>query len=194
MELDTELITITVGNINRVPFLDPLGSQEVLEDQLLTFTVNATDPDGDSFILSADNLPSGSSFDPQTGTFSWTPSLSQAGNYVVTFKATDSGTPFETGTLDVIITVGDNPTPTEQVENIITTVVDYDFPTNVENSYLANLKKVAAFIEQGKIQPAINQLNAFIEKVEEDYQNGEISQEVRDNLINLAQTLLNDLQ
>ena len=194
MELDTELITITVGNVNRAPVFDPLGSQEVLEEQLLTFNVNATDPDGDAFVLSAENLPSGSSFDSQAGTFSWTPTLSQAGNYVVTFKTTDNGAPFETGTLEVAITVGDNPTPTEQADNISTTVVNYDFPTNVENSYLANLKKVATFIEQGKIQPAINQLNAFISKVNADYANGIISQEEHDNLIALAQALLNDLQ
>lgn len=194
IELDTELITITVGNINRAPLFDPIGSQEVLEDTQLTFTVHTTDPDGNTVTLSAENLPQGATFDSQIGAFSWKPTLSQEGNYIVTFKATDNGTPSETGTVDVAITVGDNPTPTEQAETIITTVIEANLPTNTENSYLANLKKIPPFIEQGKIQPAINQLNAFITKVEEDYTNGEISQEVYDTLINLANNLLADLQ
>lgn len=156
--------------------------------------VSATDPDGNGITLSATNMPTGASFDPQTGVFSWTPTLSQAGNYVVTFKATDTGNLPETGTIDVAITVGNNPTPTEQAENLVNIVVAYNFPTNVENSYLANLKKVGKFIEEGKIQPAINQLNVFIAKVEEDYTAGIITQSERDNLVGLAQALLQDLQ
>lgn len=193
--LDTELITISVGDVNRAPVFDPTGSQEVLENHALTFTVNATDPDGDTATLSATNLPTGASFDPQTGAFSWTPTLSQAGNYVVTFNATDDGAPVEIGHIDVPITVGDSPTPTEQAENIVDTVVTtYDFPTNIENSYLSNLKKVASFIEDGQINAARNQLNAFITKVNTDYAAGTITKAIRDNLVGLAQALLADLQ
>lgn len=194
IELDLELITITVGDINRAPVFDPIGPQEVLENELLTFTVSATDPDGDNFTLSATNMPSGASFDSQTGNFSWTPNLSQEGVYVVTFEATDDGTPVETGSIDVVITVGDNPTPTEQAENLVNTVIAYNFPTNLENSYLANLKKVEKFIEEGKINAAISQLQAFINKVNTDYSAGTITQAVHDNLINLAQALIADLQ
>lgn len=194
MELDMESITITVGGVNRAPIFDPIGSQEVLENELLTFTVSATDPDGDSVTLSASNLPTGASFDPQTGIFSWTPSLSQADTYVVKFHAADNGVPVETGHTDVPITVGDNPTPTEQAQDLVNIVVTYNFPTNVENSYLANLKKVEKFIEEGKIEAAINQLNAFIDKVETDYSEGIITQAERNNLVNLAQALIDDLQ
>jgi hypothetical protein len=195
IELATELITITVGDINRAPVFEQIGSQEVLENTLLTFTVSATDPDGDGFILSATNLPTGASFDPATGVFSWTPSLIQEGVYVVTFNATDNDASSETGTIDVAITVGDNPTPTEQADNIVDTVVTtYDFPTNVDNSYLSNLKKVSIFIDNGQINAAINQLNAFITKVNTDFNAGIITQAVRDNLVGLAQALLADLQ
>jgi uncharacterized protein YcnI len=194
MELDVELITITVGNVNRAPVFDAVGSQEVLENELLTFTVTATDPDGDGFTLAAVNLPAGASFDPQTGVFSWTPTLSQEGVYTVTFNATDDGAPVETGSTDVVITVGDNPTPPEQADNLVDTVIGYDFPTNVENSYLANLKKVKTFIEEGKVQAAINQLEAFINKAENDFANGTITQAIRDDLVGLAEALIADLQ
>lgn len=195
IELDTELISITVGDINRPPEFDPILPQEVQEEGQLSFTVNATDPDGNSFTYSVENLPAGASFDQQTGVFSWTPTLSQSGPYLVTFGATDDGDPVEVGSIDVPITVGDNPTPTEQAEEIVDTVIDtYDFPTNVENAYLSNLKKVELFIAEGKIQPAINQLNAFINKVESDYAQGTITQAIRDDLIGRAQALLADLQ
>ncbi len=194
MGLDTELITITVGGVNRAPVFGAIGSQEVLENTPLTFTLTATDPDGDGVTLSSTNLPTGASFNSQTGVFSWTPTLAQSGSYVVTFSATDDGSPSETGTIDVAITVGDDPTPTEQAENLVDAVIGYNFSTNIENSYLANLKKVAKYIEDGKIQPAINQLNAFITKVEQDYTAGTISQAVRDNLVRLTQALLADLQ
>lgn len=192
--LDVKNITITVGGVNRAPVFEPVGSQEVLENDLLTFTVNATDPDGDSFTLATTDIPTGATFNSQSGTFSWTPNLSQQGNYVVTFNATDTGIPVEIGQTEVSITVGDNPTPVEQAQNLVSVIVTYDLPTNVENSYLANTKKVEIFIEQGKIQPAINQLDAFIDKVEQDYSAGIITLGERNNLVNLAQALIADLQ
>lgn len=195
MELDTELITITVGGVNRAPEFDPTVSpQEVIENVQLNFSVQATDPDEDSVTLSVTNLPSGASFNTLTGAFSWTPTLSQSGHYIVTFNATDDGSPVEIGTIDVVITVGDDPTPTEQSDDLNTTVIEYNLPNNVENSYLSNLKKVTIFIEGGQIQAAINQLNAFISKVQSDYSNSTITQTVRDDLVGKAQALLADLQ
>lgn len=190
MELAMELITITVGNVNRAPVFTPVGTQEVLENTALSFAVAATDPDSDAVILAATNTPTGATFNQSTGVFSWIPSLTQAGVYVVTFVATDNGMPIEQATLDVVITVGDNPTPVEQSVALVNTVVNYALPTNVENSYLANLKKVEKFIEDGKVASAINQLNAFISKVENDYNNGVITQAERDYLVGVAQQLI----
>jgi hypothetical protein len=113
----------------------------------------------------------------------------------VTFIATDDGSPTESATLDIVITVGDNPTPTEQAEDIVDEVVnDPNLPQNSENSYLANLNKVAIFIENGQIQAAINQLNAFIQKVETDYTQSNITLAQRDQFVALAEALIEDLQ
>jgi hypothetical protein len=52
---------------------------------------------------------------------------------------------------------------------------------------------VPKFIEEGKITSAINQLNAFIQKVQQDKVSGLISQAEADQLIALANALKSDL-
>jgi hypothetical protein len=44
------------------------------------------------------------------------------------------------------------------------------------------------------IQLAINQLNAFINKVEQDYAHNDITLAQRDQFVGLAQTLIDDFQ
>ena len=76
--------------INRPPVLDAIGNRSVNEGQLLTFTVTASDPDGDALTYSASNLPSGANFNTTTHVFSWTPAYGQAGSYPnVHFAVTD---------------------------------------------------------------------------------------------------------
>lgn len=78
-------------SINRPPVLDVVGNRTVDEGQLLTFAVSATDPDADTLVYSASNLPSGASFSPVTKIFSWNPTHSQAGSYSnVRFSVSDS--------------------------------------------------------------------------------------------------------
>ncbi len=190
IELAVELVTVTVGDVNRAPVFAPLSAQQVLENAPLSFTVFATDPDGDTVSLMATSAPSGATFNALTGLFSWTPGLMQAGVCVVIFVATDNGLPVEQAMIDVVITVGDDPTPVEQAAAIVGVVVGYNFPTNIENSYLANLKKVENFIQNGQVTSALNQLNAFIVKVNADYGRSIITQVVRDNLLAMAQLLI----
>ena len=87
---DSESVTITVGNVNQAPVLDPIGSKSVNELSLLEFTISASDADSDPVTYSATGLPTGAAFDPATGNFSWTPDVSQQGNHIVTFYANDS--------------------------------------------------------------------------------------------------------
>lgn len=188
MELDVELITITVGDVNRAPEINNPGPQEVLENTPLTFSISATDPDGDDVTVTTTDLPTGATFNGST--FTWTPTLTQEGIYTITFTATDDGAPNESSITEVVITVGDNPTPTEQAEDLVDSVITIDIPQNVENSYLANLLKVGQFIEDGKITAAVNQLNAFITKVNQDRQQGILTQAEADVLIEMAERLI----
>ncbi len=74
---------------NQPPVLDEIGNKSVNENSLLSFSVNATDGNGDTITYTAQNLPSGATFSNKT--FSWTPSYQQANTYQVTFIASDGG-------------------------------------------------------------------------------------------------------
>lgn len=70
------------------------NSTNVTEDQLNEFNLTATDPDGDKVTYGYyDSLPSGSSFNSNTGIFSWTPDYDN-NDTNITFYAKDNQTPF----------------------------------------------------------------------------------------------------
>jgi hypothetical protein len=70
----------------------------------LSFSLSASDPDGDFLVYTASNLPPGATFDSQTGRFSWTPGYDQAGIYNVHFEVSDGSL---TDAEDITITVND---------------------------------------------------------------------------------------
>ncbi|HEU4437410.1 MAG TPA: Ig-like domain-containing protein, partial [candidate division Zixibacteria bacterium] len=87
---DSEVVTITVNNVNRAPVLNAIGAKSTNENQLLQFRISASDPDLTTPVLSAVGLPSGATVVDSlngAGSFSWTPSFTQAGSYNVTFIA-----------------------------------------------------------------------------------------------------------
>jgi len=88
LDTDSEAITMTVNGTNRAPVLTGIGDKSVSESAQLTFTVSATDPDGDTLAYSVQNLPVGALFIGNT--FTWTPTYDQAGSHQVTFIVTDS--------------------------------------------------------------------------------------------------------
>ncbi len=104
---DSEQFSITVGDVNRPPVLNPIGNQTIDEGDTLSFTVTASDPDGDDYEFTISNSPAGASFDPDTGEFIWTPLPDEAGDYVVTFTVMDDGVPSEDDSETVTITVND---------------------------------------------------------------------------------------
>lgn len=79
---------------------DPNGTIYTVQEGLgVSFSVNTSDADaGNVIILNSAGIPSGATFTtplPSSGnpvgtTFNWTPSIGQAGAYVITFSATDS--------------------------------------------------------------------------------------------------------
>jgi C1A family cysteine protease len=74
---------------NAPPVLQAVPDFGVEEGQLLTFTLSATDNDGDPLEFIADNLPEGAILDPASGAFSWTPTYTQSGVYPVRFRVSD---------------------------------------------------------------------------------------------------------
>lgn len=100
--------------VNHAPVLTSIGSKTVNENSILTFTINATDPDGNALTYSATGLPSGATFNASSRTFTWTPGTGTAGNYNVTFTVKDNATPPMSASEKVAITV--NPTPLQNCE------------------------------------------------------------------------------
>jgi hypothetical protein len=107
---DSEEITITVGDVNRPPVLDPIGNRLLNEGEAFSIVISANDPDVDSLAFTANNLPDGASLTDQgdgTALFGWTPAYTQAGNHSVEFVVTDDGVPAASDREEVILTVGE---------------------------------------------------------------------------------------
>ncbi len=143
---DFEAITVTVAEVNATPVVVSPGNQAVDELTALAFTVTATDADipanTRAWSLDAGN-PAGSTIHATTGAFSWTPAEVQGpGSYPVTIRATDNGTPAQSGTAAITITVSEvNAAPAlaaigaRTVNELVTlsftaTATDTDLPTN----------------------------------------------------------------
>ena len=95
-----------VSLANNIPVLDPIGDKTVAVGSELSFTVHATDLDGDDITYSKDVAKG--DLDSSTGTYSWTPKKGDIGTHVVTISSYDGngGTDSKTAT---IIVVGDVP-------------------------------------------------------------------------------------
>ncbi len=102
---NSEEVTITIGNVNRPPEIDPIGNLSGFENEYLGVKITAKDPDNDGLSYGASDLPQGASFDPDTQIFSWTPGQGDAGTYNVSFNVTDNGTPPLADSQTISITV-----------------------------------------------------------------------------------------
>ncbi len=95
-----KLTTTEVANIdhdwidNQAPvFTLPSYSETTAKTgEELTFSVKATDADGETITLGVKEgtLPEGAAFDPATGVFQWTPQEEQTGSHSIVFTAADA--------------------------------------------------------------------------------------------------------
>ncbi len=76
---------------NRAPALTSPGNRTVTVGSALTFTLQATDADGDALTYGATGLPAGGTLNAATGAFAWTPTSTQVGAFSMTFTVTDAG-------------------------------------------------------------------------------------------------------
>lgn len=77
------------ASTNNAPVFSELAQQVTNVNTELSFTVTATDIDGDSLIYSSVSLPDGAVFTAGTATFTWTPDYDQSGNYNAEFSVSD---------------------------------------------------------------------------------------------------------
>jgi len=120
----------------------------VYENELLSFTVSATDDDINATItysISGEIVSLGANIDPTTGLFSWTPATGTAGMYIVTFIATANG---ETD---------------EDTVTIIVRAVNKNDLINTINSAKTKIESAASGTEIGQYpQSAINAFQTAI--------------------------------
>ncbi len=90
--IDSEVVEITVIDVDQPPVLDSIGPKTVAEGETLKFRVHATDVDSDSLVLSAAPLPEHATFVDSgngAGLFTFVPDYYQAGVFSVYFTVSD---------------------------------------------------------------------------------------------------------
>ena len=100
-------ILIDITPVNDAPVFNPYIRPSATENELLTFTIDATDPEDDPITYSLTLFPPGAIIDSGSGEITWTPSEEDGGNtFDFTVQAYD-GT--DTSTATAQVTVGDVP-------------------------------------------------------------------------------------
>ncbi len=100
---DSKAVAITVNNVNGPPVINPIGDKTAVRGKLLTFTVNAVDPDGDKVTYGIPNAPADAQFNINSGVFNWNPTARQVGKFVITFIAKDTKGHQDTQTITITV-------------------------------------------------------------------------------------------
>lgn len=108
---DSEVVEITVVNVNRPPVIDPINDYTVPEGDTIIIPVSATDPDGGIPVLTVSVLPSNATFTDHldgTGEIFFAPDYEQAGIYALSIYASDG---IVTDSVSLTITVANTNRP-----------------------------------------------------------------------------------
>ncbi|MFK7916393.1 MAG: putative Ig domain-containing protein, partial [Pseudomonadales bacterium] len=84
---DASSFNWSVAQANSAPVLSAIANQSSEQNEAVSVTLAATDPDGDALTFSATGLPAGTTIDSSSGLISG--AASTAGNYSVTASVTD---------------------------------------------------------------------------------------------------------
>jgi uncharacterized protein (TIGR03382 family) len=98
--------TIKVTLANRPPVLLSAPPTSAVEKQVFSYTVAASDPDGDSLNYTLKSGPPGATIDPNTGQLNWTPGTADAGkSFTFEVVVCDNRTPPQCATQKWTVTV-----------------------------------------------------------------------------------------
>ena len=102
----TTSFRIIVGEPNAAPTIAGIPDRTVVWGTVITAIASASDPDNNELRFSLEGAPSGATINEGTGQFSWTPTEAQApGNYVITVRVTDNGSPPASATTTFTVVV-----------------------------------------------------------------------------------------
>jgi len=132
---DIKLVTLT--DINLEPVFDPYATSYTYESGH-TYTINftATDPEGDSLVYGATNLPEGSTFSSE-GVFAWTPSAE--GIYSFQPYVSDGENTVIGETVGIIVEISNEPPAMVYLANLRNRIMrwrGYDQEDGKDISYL----------------------------------------------------------
>ena len=85
----TQTYSVTVANTNRPPVITSSAPVTASEGKPYSYTVTATDADGDVLAYSLVTAPEGMTINSSTGVIAWTPTYRQAGSYNITVQVSD---------------------------------------------------------------------------------------------------------
>jgi hypothetical protein len=158
---DEEEITVTVGEDNDPPILDPIGDQAVDELAELAFTATASDSDSDPLTFSLEGAPTGAAI-TSGGSFTWTPTEAQGpGAYDFVVKVCDDDslplcdeeeitvTVNEVNTAPVLDSIGDKSVAAGSLLEFTATAGDVDLPANALTFSLEGAPTGAAITSGG---------------------------------------------
>ena len=157
---DTEVVAVTVNQINLAPILNPIGSQIVTEGQNLNLTITSTDPDATTPALTAEDVPTNATFVDNgdgTGTFDFNPSYVQSGVYSVRFITSD-GVLADSEVVEITVNEAGNQSPildpigpkvVEEGQNLNFTVTASDPDETTPALAALDLPSGASFADNG---------------------------------------------
>jgi serine protease len=90
-----------IGNV--APVVNAMATQYVLPGAALQFTVTSSDAEGDAVSYSVSGVPTGASFDTNTGVFSW-PKAQPLGDYTLVVQPTDGASTGASTTITISVT------------------------------------------------------------------------------------------
>ncbi len=149
-DISTATVTINVNKVDNAPVLNLITNQNTNENQLLQFTITATDPDGDSLTYLTAPLPYGSNLNSTTGVFTWIPTYTQSGVYPVTFYITD-GNLTASQTINITVNKVDIFDNSIQIENKGKSKIYYNYEITITEPNKTIIKKsISGYLNAGE--------------------------------------------
>ncbi len=112
MNLTPATLNTQVGN--NIPVQSPIGNKWVVVNNTLSFSVSSTDLDGDILVYDTD-ATKGTTFNPNTGEYTWNTTYSDIGVYNFNFNTTDNQTPPGITSETMSITVSEMYAPSDPI-------------------------------------------------------------------------------
>ncbi|MDP8240176.1 MAG: putative Ig domain-containing protein [Candidatus Hatepunaea meridiana] len=128
---------VTVNPVLHNPVFSEIGNKVIDIDKELSFTLKATDEDGDIVIFSCPNPPKDATLNATTGVFTWTPTVGQEGKHLLTFIVSDSNKKTDEKLITIVVSEVDyNPVLSDISKITIDEEEKFEYQLQVRNSNL----------------------------------------------------------